>query len=262
MNELKVTGNQRFMGKEIPVVSGGFGEGKKCVTDKAVAEIHNMREPDIRRRITDNIKRFKEGVDFIDLKSCASDAQQLLNQMGYSQMQISKAEHIYILSERGYAKLIKIMDTDLAWEIHDKLIDEYFQIREGKRGKIGATDRASIMLMNARSRMANTYLKLANVDTLSPTYKNVLVSKAGEVLAGEEIIPLPKPVQLKTYSASELGEKLGISAQMVGRLSNKHGLKTKEYGEWQRSKSPYSSKECDTFVYYESAIQRFKEIAG
>ena len=45
-------------------------------------------------------------------------------------MQKSKAEHIYSLSERGYAKLIKIMDTDLAWEIHDKLIDEYFTMRE------------------------------------------------------------------------------------------------------------------------------------
>ena len=48
-------------------------------------------------------------------------------------MQISKAEHIYLLSERGYGKLIKIMDTDLAWEIHDQIMDEYFQLREEKR---------------------------------------------------------------------------------------------------------------------------------
>lgn len=45
-------------------------------------------------------------------------------------MEIGKATNIYLLSERGYAKLIKIMDTDLAWEIHDKLIDEYFTMRE------------------------------------------------------------------------------------------------------------------------------------
>lgn len=41
-------------------------------------------------------------------------------------MQISKSVHIFLLSERGYAKLIKIMDTDLAWVIHGRLIDEYF----------------------------------------------------------------------------------------------------------------------------------------
>lgn len=126
---LNVKGTQEFMGKEIPVVEGGFGESKRCLTDKTIAEIHGMRDTDIRRRINDNIKRFKNKIDFIDLKSCAYDAQQLKN-IGYTNMQISKAEHIYLLSERGYAKLIKIMDTDLAWEIHDKLIDEYFAMRK------------------------------------------------------------------------------------------------------------------------------------
>lgn len=126
---LNVKGTQEFMGKEIPVVEGGFGESKRCLTDKTIAEIHGMRDTDIRRRINDNIKRFKNKIDFIDLKSCAYDAQQLKN-IGYTNMQISKAEHIYLLSERGYAKLIKIMDTDLAWDIHDKLIDEYFAMRK------------------------------------------------------------------------------------------------------------------------------------
>lgn len=35
-----------------------------------------------------------------------------LQQLGYTQTQISNAEHIYLLSERGYARLIKIMSTD------------------------------------------------------------------------------------------------------------------------------------------------------
>ncbi|WP_245397640.1 phage antirepressor KilAC domain-containing protein, partial [Clostridioides difficile] len=45
-------------------------------------------------------------------------------------MQISKADNIFLLSERGYSKLINIMNTDLAWEIHDKIMDEYFNMRE------------------------------------------------------------------------------------------------------------------------------------
>lgn len=130
MKELQITGKQKFIRNEIPVVLGGFGEGKKCISDKTIAEIHGMRESDIRRRITDNIKRFTDGIDSIELKSCALDTQQLLEQLGCSQMQILKAEHIFLLSERGYAKLIKIMDSDLAWEIHDKLMDEYFLLRE------------------------------------------------------------------------------------------------------------------------------------
>lgn len=134
MNEIKVTGKQNFMGLGIPVVLGGFGEGKKCISDKTIAEIHGMEVRNVRARIADNIKRFREKVDFIDLKerACEVSTLELLLSLGYAKQSITQAEHIYILSERGYAKLIKIMDTDLAWEVHDKLIDEYFELREEK----------------------------------------------------------------------------------------------------------------------------------
>lgn len=128
MMELQVKGTQSFMGKEIPVVEGGFGEGKRCLTDKTIGEIHNQLPGEIRRRINDNIKRFKKDIDFIDLKGVA-ETHTLIN-LGYSKQSITQAKNIYLLSERGYAKLIKIMDTDLAWEIHDKLIDEYFTMRK------------------------------------------------------------------------------------------------------------------------------------
>lgn len=132
MDDLIVSGKQSFMGKEIPVVLGGFGEGKKCICDKTIAEIHNQPVPEIRRRINDNISRFKENIDFIDLKKGVGESHTLsfALELGYTKSAITQAEHIYLLSERGYAKLIKIMDTDFAWEIHDKLIDEYFELRE------------------------------------------------------------------------------------------------------------------------------------
>lgn len=128
MNKILVKGTQEFMDKEIPVVEGGFGEGKRCLTDKTIAEIHSMQPRNVRARITDNLKRFKEDIDVIDLKRAYTTS--TLIELGYAKQSITQAEHIYLLSERGYAKLIKIMDTDLAWEIHDKLIDEYFTMRE------------------------------------------------------------------------------------------------------------------------------------
>lgn len=126
--DVDVVGVQEFLGKEIPVIEGGFGEGKRCLTDKCISEIHSMRNTDVRRRITDNLKRFKKDVDFIDLKGVYE--MHTLEELGYSKQSITQAENIYLLSERGYAKLIKIMDTDLAWNIHDKLIDEYFAMRK------------------------------------------------------------------------------------------------------------------------------------
>lgn len=130
MNNLTVKGTQEFLGKEIPVIEGGFGEGKRCLTDKTVAEIHDIPTRETRKSINRNIKRFKEGVDYINIKDGNEITNNLLVSLGYNKMEIGKATNIYLLSERGYAKLIKIMDTDLAWEIHDKLIDEYFTMRE------------------------------------------------------------------------------------------------------------------------------------
>lgn len=130
-NEVKVLGKQEFMGKEIPVVLGGFGEDCKVVTDKMVAEIHGMKNFHVREAINSNVSRFREGVDIIDLKQRIGEVDTLdLVALGYAKQSITQAKNIYLLSERGYAKLIKIMDTDLAWEVHDRLIDEYFTMKE------------------------------------------------------------------------------------------------------------------------------------
>jgi len=80
-------------------------------------------------------------------------------------------------------------------------------------------------------------------------------------LAEQMGIPPPKSAQ-KMYSAGEVGNMFGVSAQKIGRLSNEHNLKTAEYGEWYRSKSEYSNKEVDTFVYNDKAVERFKAILG
>ena len=114
-------------------------------------------------------------------------------------------------------------------------------------------DRTEIMLMNARTRQADLYYKLSQVETLSPTYKNILVSKAAETLSGESILPLQK-VERKTYSAEEIGKKFGVSANKVGRIANKHNLKIEKYGEYQRDKSKYSAKEVDVWMYYDTVI--------
>ena len=130
-SEVQISGTQVFMGKEIPVILGGFGEGQKVMLAKTIGEIHGMKVGNINQRIKDNRKRFKDKVDIIDLK-IGYTLDVLLN-LGFNQSQINASNNIYLLSERGYAKLIKIMDTDFAWDIHDKLIDEYFQLREEKR---------------------------------------------------------------------------------------------------------------------------------
>lgn len=154
--QVKVKGTQDFMGKEIPVVEGGFGEGKKCICDKTISEIHGMQMFNIRKRLNDNIKRFEEGVDIIDLKRIC-DINTLIK-MGYAKQSITQAEHIYLLSERGYAKLIKIMDTPLAWEVYNRLIDEYFTMRKIINGNVQESE-DELMIMSKAFLIATNKIK-------------------------------------------------------------------------------------------------------
>ena len=133
-NSIAVQGQMEFMGLEIPVVYGGFGRNQMCILAKTVAEIHGVELKAVNQNIKNNEKRFKDGIDIIDLKTGNFDLP-VLESLGFTKAQVGNAKHIYLLSERGYAKLIKIMDDDKSWEVHDKLVDEYFNLREEVENK-------------------------------------------------------------------------------------------------------------------------------
>lgn len=128
-NELKVNGTQNFMGIEIPIIEGGFGENCRVVSANTVSQIHTSPLKEINQSINRLIKRTRliENIDFINmfsdenLKVTASDLG-LITSNGQKQC--------FVLSERGYTKLIKYMDDDISWDIMDKFIDEYFSMRQ------------------------------------------------------------------------------------------------------------------------------------
>lgn len=60
-NEIRITGTQAFMGKEIPVVLGGFGEGQKVMLAKIVAEIHEVETKYINKLINKTTADLKKG---------------------------------------------------------------------------------------------------------------------------------------------------------------------------------------------------------
>ena len=129
INQLQVLGKQTVAGIEFTGIEGGFGEGKKAMLVKDIAGIHKMLLKNINSHINTNRNKFKDNIDIIDLRNCGSFSKPQFEDIGFSKMQVSKAKNIYLLSERGYAKLLKILEDDLAWELYDKLVDEYFQMR-------------------------------------------------------------------------------------------------------------------------------------
>ena len=129
MNELRVTGKQKIGNIEFTGIEGGFGKEKKAMTVKDIAGIHGKEVKHVNELINRNINRFKNGIDLLDLKVVVLNDYNL-EVYGFSKMQVSKSPNLYILSERGYAKLLKILEDDTAWEIYDELVDNYFSMRE------------------------------------------------------------------------------------------------------------------------------------
>ena len=116
-------------------------------------------------------------------------------------------------------------------------------------------------MLNARVRESNQYLKIAaQIDI--PEYRYILQAKSAEALnGGVPVLPLQE-VERKTYSATEIGAMFGVSANKIGKLANKHNLKTDAYGKLFYSKSEHSVKEVETWRYYDSVIPVFEKIFG
>lgn len=225
--------------------------GELTVSSVQIAESFEKRHSDVCETI-ENLTTENSVVNKMFIESC------YVNERG-------RTYKSYDLTRDGFSLLVMGFTGKKALEWKLKYI-EAFNLMEQKlkehKSIQTAEDKAkalAIKKMNARVRMSNQLLKLAKVDTVSKEYKNILVAKSAEVLTGQPLLPLPKSEQ-KMYSATEIAEMFGVSAQKIGRTAKANNMKTNEYGEWYRDKSPYSTKEIDTFRYNDKAVDKFREI--
>ncbi|PEP91592.1 ORF6N domain-containing protein [Bacillus toyonensis] len=265
MSHLQIIGKQTVAGYEFTGIEGGFGENKRAMLVKELAEIHNQPLKEINRRIHDNRMRFKDGIDIVDLKVGGFEPPSF-ESLGYNKQSVANSNYIYLLSERGYAKLLKILEDDTAWELYDRSVDEYFSLRVEKTKQLSLVEdktketNAQARLLNAKTRQANLLLQAAETfkESLSAEAKQSLVAHATRIVTGEMLFSLPEI--RKTYTAGEIGEELGVSANLIGRLANKHRLKTSEYGMEVLDNSRYSHKQEPTFRYFENVKPILREL--
>ena len=99
-------------------------------------------------------------------------------------------------------------------------------------------------------------MTLLNIDDVS---KQAYVANAIEQLTGVSV-PYRPQLEQKTYSATEIGNQLNVSANKVGRIANAHGLKTSEYGVRVLDKAKGHDKQVETFRYYANTIPIIRAI--
>ena len=157
-------------------------------------------------------------------------------------MQVSKAEHIYLLSERGYAKLIKIMDTDLAWEIHDKLIDEYFTMRQQLTTKLD-----SYMIEDPIAR-AKRWIE-------EQEEKQLLEHKVEEMQPRIDYLDKIQGYGVK-ITTSQIAVDYGMSATAFNKLLKELHIQYKQGGVWYLYQN-YKGKGYEVMSTYNGHLTRY-----
>lgn len=128
-------------------------------------------------------------------------------------------------------------------------------------------EKLKVMDLNAKTRAFNSIMKsMEKHKNLSPVAVEVFGLKAMESVFGAEIGNALPQVE-KTYTATEVGKMLGISACKVGRLANKYNLKTQEYGiyvldETKEYGENRLKKQVESFRYNENGVRALQEAAN
>lgn len=260
--KLKVIGEEKVGKIKFTGIEGGFGKNKKSMLVRDIALIHGTDIRTINQAINRNRDRFKDGVDIIDLKS-KQNFEITLRDLEFTQNSINRSKHIYLLSERGYAKLLKILDDDKAWDIYDELVDNYFNMRvaiKENKPSLVQQERLKIMKDNAATRKANLLFKIA-MESGSESSKQMMLARAAKELTGEMVLPI---MQEKYYSATEVGKQIGLNRAQVGTIANRIGIKAEQpgqnkYGRWANSKSPYSDKEVPQWLYTKAGMKEIEK---
>ena len=221
--------------------------GQFVIDSREIAEMVNKRHSDLLESIEGYIKHLTNGnfrsLDFF-IPSTYQDAK-------------GETRPCYLLTRKGCDMVANKMTGEKGVLFTAAYVTKFEEmertIKGGKSLPEVKQKEIEARYNNSLARRANVLLKIANSPEINPRYRQILQAQASAIVAGKPLLPLPE-VEQKTYSAGEIGKMLGISANMVGRLAKQHNLKTEQYGKWYHDKSPYSSKEVESFRYYENIL--------
>lgn len=218
MKELKVSGKQNFMGVEIPIIEGGFGEDKRVVIEKHIAEIHNMQVKHVRESINRLINkgRLKENIDYIDLKRVEQFGTLDLT-LYYAKASLTQAKNLFVLSERGYTKLIKAMDDDMSWEVMDDFVDNYFDMRNAIQTALSERTLAIAGIVDAKTDVERAVAIRNFEDVVSlPLIKTIEKQKPMAALAELRID------KKGCYSLTDATKSLELKKGQITRWAKAH----------------------------------------
>lgn len=232
MNDLQVFTNERLGKVRIMQV-----KGQPYFVGKDVAEILGYTNP--QKAIRDHVDDDDKTVN--DSFRVNGTAPVLINESGlYSLILSSKLPKAKEFKRWVTSEVLPSIRRTGGYNAHEN--DKYKQ------------KRLEIMAMNAKARTMKEENK--RLDALIKSGKAVGLS----VYDMLDLIKERPQKHEKTYSASEVGSMLGVSANKIGRLATANDLKTEEYGDWFKETINDGSKEVSSFRYNEKGVKKLRAL--
>lgn len=182
----------------------------------------------------------------------------------------------YFYNEQGIYEILMKSNQPKANDARDKIYIVLKALRKGEIKLSGSDSKpvldsetkrkiADARNRNSKTRAAKLLMQMSEKfkSQIGLTSFQAMISEAANIMCGRPLIALPV-MKSPLYGAGDIAKELAkegieISANMIGRISNKLGLKGVEpkegenrvtpYGEWIMSKSRYSTRQVHTFEY-------------
>lgn len=172
----------------------------------------------------------------------------------------NEGRQMNIISESGLYSLVlssrkKEAKAFKRWVTHDVLPS----IRKTGGYNASVSDeykakRLEIMAMNAKARIMREQNKRLESLIKSGKAENLSLT------AMLQLADTEPPRTENTYTASQVAEMLGVSANKIGRIANANGLKCDEYGITVLDKAKNADKQVQSFRYNEKGVEKLKEL--
>lgn len=175
MFNLSVKGKQPISGHEIPIIEGNFGQHQRMLMAKTVADFHGLNTFDVNKLINSNLDKLIENQDYINVRDLLMDNKELREELGLKSTEVNKnTKYVYVLSERGYIKLVSVMsnNNEKKIKIMQAFITNYFQMKSYLE---------EVAIKPLSQKEINEILKLANQNPYIKDYIKILVPPRGKL---------------------------------------------------------------------------------
>ena len=195
-------------------------ETKRTMTSREIAEITGKAHDKILRDIRDEISKI--GIE---------RGQTIFGESYYINKQ-NKKQPMFVANIQGILQLGARYSADVRYKLIEKVTKkESTELKENTfKDDLLNLEKDKIKLEKSR------ILKELSQSIANDKYKQTLQIYSANALYDKPILELPA-VEKKSYTATEIGNKLGITSMKVGSIAKKHNLKTEEFGFWAYGKA-------------------------